>query len=150
MQSPKIISYGWCKKGTNLYGASNYPHSYIAILDRRCNFPKLWSLLSPWCRVCTKTIFILKGSFRDAEPTNTILWLVQEGYKPLPDLALGVQSTKMLSLGWCKKGYKPIRSFKLSAFMCRHTGPTMQFSENSRLPIVLVPCLHQNNIYIKR
>ena len=125
MQSPKIISYGWCKKGTNLYGASNYPHSYIAILDRRCNFPKLRSLLSPWCRVCTKTIFILKGSFRDAEPTNTILWLVQEGYKPLPD-------------------------FKLSAFMYHHIGQTMQISEMSGLPIAMVPCLHQNILYIKR
>ena len=24
MQSSKILSLGWCKKGTNLYGASNY------------------------------------------------------------------------------------------------------------------------------
>ena len=125
MQSPKIISYGWCKKGTNLYGASNYPHSYIAILDRRCNFPKLRSLLSPWCRVCTKTIFILKGSFRDADSKNLIFGLVQ-------------------------KVSEHLRSFKLPTFMYRHIGPRMEISEISGLSIAMVPCLHRNNIRIKR
>ena len=31
MQSPKIPFLGWCKNGTKLYGASNYPHSCITI-----------------------------------------------------------------------------------------------------------------------
>ena len=98
MQSPKIITLSWCKKGTNFYLASNYPHSCIAILDRRCKFPKIRGFLSPWYRVCTDTIFISKGSFRDAEHKNIIIGLVQQGYKPL-------------------------RGFKLPVLMCRHIGP---------------------------
>ena len=66
-----------------------------------------------------------KGSFRDAEPKNIILGLVQIQYKPL-------------------------RGFKLPAFMCRHIRPTMQIFETSGLPIAMIPCLHQNNLYIKR
>ena len=31
MQIPKILSLGRCKQGTNLYVASNFPHSCIAI-----------------------------------------------------------------------------------------------------------------------
>ena len=34
--------------------------------------------------------------------------------------------------------------------MFRQIGPTMQISETSGLPIAMVPCLHQSNIYIKR
>ena len=125
MQSKKILSFGWCKKGTNLYGASNYPHSCIDIWSRQYKFPKFRGFLSPWCRVCTKITLISKRSFRDTEPINIILGLVQ-------------------------KGYKPLRGFKLPAFMFHQIGPTMQISETSGLPIVMVPCLHQSNIYIKR
>ena len=32
MQSTKMLFLGWCKMGTNLYVASNYPHSCIAIV----------------------------------------------------------------------------------------------------------------------
>ena len=125
MQSPQILSLGWCKMGTNLYGASNYPQSCIAILGRQCKFPKFRCLLSPWYRVGTKTIFISKRSFRDDEPKNNILRLVQIEYKPL-------------------------RGFKLLAFIYRHIGPIMQISKTSGLPIAMVPYLHQDNIYIKR
>ena len=124
-QSPKIISYGWCKKGTNLNWASKYPHSCIAIRGRQCKFPKFRGFLSPWYRVCTKAIFSSNGRFRDAEPKNFILGLVQIGYKPL-------------------------RGFKVPAFMCRDIGPRMQVYEISGLPIAMVPCLHHNNIYIHR
>ena len=125
MQSPKILSLGWCKKRTNFYFASNYPHSCIAILDRRCKFPKLRGFLSAWYRVCTKAIFISKGSFRDAVP-------------------------KYIILGYVQIKYKPLRGFKLPAFMYHHIGPIMQISEISRLPFAMVPCLHQSNICIKR
>ena len=114
MQSPKILSLGWCKKGTNFYLASNYPHSYITILDRRCKFLKLRSFLLPWYRVCTEAIFISKGSFRDAEPKNIILVLVQNRFKPL-------------------------RVLKLPEFMYRHIWHTMQISEISRFPFAMVP-----------
>ena len=112
MQSPKIISLSWCKKGTNFYLASNYPHSCIAILDRRCKFPKARGFISPWYRVGTDAIFISKGSFRDAEQKNIIL-------------------------GFLQIGYKPLRGFKLPAFMYHHKGPTMQISETSGLPIAM-------------
>ena len=125
MQSTKVLSLRWCKKGTNFYGASNYPHSCVAIQGRECKFPKLRGFLSPWCRVCTKPILISKGSFRDAESKNLIFGLVQ-------------------------KVSEHLRSFKLPTFMYRHIGPRMEISEISGLSIAMVPCLHQNNIRIKR
>ena len=125
MHSSKILSLGWCKKGTNLYGASNYLNLYIAIWGRQYKFQKFRGFLSPWYRVCTKITLISKRSFRDTEPINIILGLVQ-------------------------KGYKPLRGFKLPAFMFRQIGPTMQISGSSGLPIAMVPCLHQNSTYIKR
>ena len=76
MQSTKILSLGWCKKGTNLFRASNYPSSCVAIQGRECKFRKLRGFLSPWYRVCTKTIFISKGSLRNAEHKNIIIGLV--------------------------------------------------------------------------
>ena len=125
MQSTKTLSLGRCKKGTNFYVASNYPHSCIAILDRRCKFPKLRGFLSPWYRVYTDAIFISKGNFRDADHKNIILGFVQIGYKPL-------------------------RGFKLPAVMYHHIGPLLQISEISRLPFAMVLCLNQSNIHIKR
>ena len=122
---PKNIIFGLVQKGYNLYGPSNYPHSCIAISGRQYKFPKFRGFLSPWYRVCTKTIFISKGSFRDAEHKNIVIGLVQ-------------------------KGYKLLRGFKLPAIMCRHIGPRMQISETSGLPIAMVPCLHETNTYIKR
>ena len=79
---------------------------------RQCKFPKFRGFLSPWYRVCTKAIFSSNGSFRDAEPKNFILGLVQIGYKPL-------------------------RGFKVPAFMCRDIGPRMQVYEISGLPIAM-------------
>ena len=104
MQSPKILFLGWCKKGINPNWASKYPHSCIAIRGRQCKFPKFRGFLSPWYRVCTKAIFSSTGSFRDAEPKNFILGLVQIGYKPL-------------------------RGFKVPAFMCRDIGRECKFTK---------------------
>ena len=73
---------------------------------------------------CTKSIFISKGSFRDAESKNIIFGLVQKVYEHQP-------------------------SFKLPAFMHRHIGPTIQISEILGLPIAMVPCLHQKKIISK-
>ena len=125
MQSSRILSLFWCNKGTNLNWASKYPHSCIAIRGRNCKFPKFRGFLSSWYRVCTKEIFTSKGSFRDAESKNIILGLVQ-------------------------KGYKPLRGFKLPAFMFRQIGPTIQISGILGLPIAMVPYLHQNSTNNKR
>ena len=98
MQRTKILSLGWCKKGTNHYGASNYQHSCVAILGQECKFSKFRGFLSPLYRVCTKTILISNGSFRNAEHKDTVIGSVQ-------------------------KGYKLLRGFKLPTFMYRHIGP---------------------------
>ena len=44
----------------------------------------------------------------------------------------------------------PVRACKLLQFTERSIGPTMEICVNSGLPIVVVPCLHQTNVYIKR
>ena len=49
-----------------------------------------------------------------------------------------------------QEGYKGKRGLKLPSFKYRHIVPKMQNSESSRLPIAMVPCLHQNNNHIKR
>ena len=67
----------------------------------------------------------INRNFRDAEPKNIILGLLQ-------------------------KGCKPRRDFKLTAFMYRHVGTRMQISVTSGLLIAMIPCLHENNTYIKR
>ena len=81
--------------------------------------------LSSWYLVCTKVIFISKGSYGCGEPTNVIYFAVQ-------------------------KPYRPVRAYKLHSFVQRRIGPTMDFWGNSGVPIVMVPSLHQDNIYIKR
>ena len=144
---------------------------------------------SPWYSICTKAIFISKGSFRDVERKNIILRLAQKGYKPqlgfkIPAFmhrhkgsTMQISEILRLPITWYRvctkeiftskgsfrdadskniilvsvqKGYKPLHCFKLSAFMYRHIGPTMQSSEISGLPIAMVPCLHRTNIHIKR
>ena len=44
----------------------------------------------------------------------------------------------------------PVWACKLLQFTERSIGPTMEICVNSGLPIVVVPCLHQTNVYIKR
>ena len=61
--------------------------------------------LSPWYRVCTKAMFISKGSYGCGEPKNVI--------------ALSVQQTH-----W------PLRTCKLHGFMHRRIYPTMEIWEN--------------------
>ena len=46
-------------------------------------FAEIWNYLSTWYRVCTKVIFISKGSFGNLEPKNLILVSVQKAYFPL-------------------------------------------------------------------
>ena len=75
--------------------------------------------------VCTKAIFISKGSYGYGESRNVFLWSVQ---KPL----LPVMAVKLLRL---KGG---------------GIGPRTETCVNSGGSIALVPCVHQGNIHIKR
>ena len=75
--------------------------------------------------VCTKAIFISKGSYGEGDPKNINLWLVQEAYLP-------------------------VGAIKLAGFMQRRIGPIIEICGNSGLPIVMLPCLHQSSSYIKR
>ena len=78
---------------------------------------------SPWYRVCTKAMFISKGSYGCGEPKNVI--------------ALSVQQTH-----W------PLRTCKLHGFMHRRIYPTMEIWEiwaTHRHGTVFAPrqCLYQ-------
>ena len=81
--------------------------------------------LSPWYLVCTKAMFISKGSYGYGEPKNVICWVVQ-----IP--------------------HRPVRARKLPMFRTLRIGPAMKFAETSSEPIAMVPCLHQGNVYMKR
>ena len=46
--------------------------------------------------------------------------------------------------------YRPERAFKLYGFLLRSAWPTIGNLRDLDLPIAMVPCLHQDNDYIKR
>ena len=62
MESPKMYSLSRCGKPTYLCGYAKYPVSCKAAQGREQKFGKIRSYFSPWCRVCTKPMFISKGS----------------------------------------------------------------------------------------
>ena len=49
-----------------------------------------------------------------------------------------------------QKTHKPVRVGKVAGFRQRRLGPTMEICVHSRLPIGMVPCLHQSNVHINR
>ena len=88
------------------------------------NFWKFWST-SPWYHVCTKAIFISKGSYRYGIYKNVFLSPVQ-------------------------KPHLPVRTCKLPHLMWSRLQPRTEISGSSDVPFTTVPCLHQSNLYIKR
>ena len=70
MESPKMHSTSRCKNRTYLYGTSNYPFSCNPEQGRERQFAEIRFYLSPWYRVCTKAMFISKGSYRYGESKN--------------------------------------------------------------------------------
>ena len=81
--------------------------------------------LLPWYRVCTKAIFISKGSYGYGETRNVFFSSVQ---KPL----------------------LPVLDVKLPHLKGIGIGPRTKTCVNWGRPITMVPCLHQGNLYIKR
>ena len=51
---------------------------------------------------------------------------------------------------YVQKAHFAVRTCKEPRFMQPRIGPTVQLCRNSGLPIAMVPCLHQSNVYIKR
>ena len=45
---------------------------------------------------------------------------------------------------------RPVRARKLPIFRTLRIGPSMEYCGNSGVPIAMVPCLHQSNVYIKK
>ena len=189
MENPKIYFIIWCTYGTNLYGPAKYSLSYIAEQGRQLKLSRFQSIRSPRCHVCINEISILKGSYRDGEPKNIILDLVQIRYHLLQACKLtafiyrrlgptieimeilgrpiltDIVCTKAILIlkGRQRDGepkniildlvqirYQLLQACKLTAFIYRCIGPTIEIMEILRRHIATVPCLHQGNIYIKR
>ena len=81
--------------------------------------------LSPWCRVCTKKIFIPKGSYEYGESRYVFCKSVQ-----YPHL--------------------PVRAVKIARLDVVGIGPRTESCVIFDGTIAMVPCLHQGNIYTKR
>ena len=81
--------------------------------------------LSPWYCVCTKAVFISKGSYGYGEARNVF--------------AYSVQSTLL-----------PVLAVKLLHFKGVGIGPRTEICMHWDGPIAMVPYVHQGNIYIKK
>ena len=73
MESLKMHSSSLCKNRTYLCGMANYTVLYTPVQGRERKFEEIWVYLSPWYRVCTKAMFISKGSYRCGESKNAFL-----------------------------------------------------------------------------
>ena len=49
-----------------------------------------------------------------------------------------------------QKSHLPVQDCKRPRLMQASIGPRMEICENPTLPLAMVPCLHQRNVYIKR
>ena len=70
LESPKMHSSSRCNNCTYLCRTSNYPVSCNPKQGREQKFAESRFYLSPWYRVCTKAMFISKGSYRYGESKN--------------------------------------------------------------------------------
>ena len=62
MESQKMYSSSRCKKRTYLYGSTNNPVSCKAVQGRERKFGEIRAYILPCCSVCSKAMFISKGS----------------------------------------------------------------------------------------
>ena len=74
---------GWCKYRTDQYGTANFQCFVHSASDRQWNIVGIRVNLSPWKFVCTKAMFISKGSYGYGEPKNVNCWLVQIPHRPV-------------------------------------------------------------------
>ena len=81
--------------------------------------------LSPWYRVSTKVIFKAKGSYGYRETRNVFRQSVQYPYLP-------------------------VRAVIIPRLEGGSIGPSTESFGKWDVPMAMVPCLHQENIYTKR
>ena len=62
IKSPKMYFSSRCKKCTYLCGSANYPVSWKAVQGREQKFGGIQTHHSLWCSICTKEMFMSKGS----------------------------------------------------------------------------------------
>ena len=65
-----MYSLGRCKNLTYLCWPSNYRVSNESVKSREQKLAEIGMDLPPWYRVCTKAIFISKGSYGYGQPRN--------------------------------------------------------------------------------
>ena len=88
MESPILHSSYRCKYSTYLCGTSNYPVSCNPVQGRQRKFAEILVYLSPWCHICTKAMFISKGSYRYGESKNAFFYSVHKPHLPVRDFKL--------------------------------------------------------------
>ena len=85
MESPKMYSSRRCKNLTYLCGTVNDPVSKKPVQGRERKFAETRVCFLPWYHVCTKAMFISKGSYRNGESKNLFLSSVQKLHLPVQD-----------------------------------------------------------------
>ena len=120
-----MYSASRCKKHTYLCGPSKYPVSRETVEGPEQKVALFVTDLSPWCRVCTKEIFITKGSYGYGESRYVFSNSVQ-----YPHL--------------------PVRAVKIPCIEGDGIGPRTESCVICDGLIAIVPCLHQGNTYTKR
>ena len=73
MDSQTIRSSSWCKNQSYLCGTANSPVSCKPVYGREQKFAEIRVYFSPWYRLCTKAMFICKGTYRYGESKNAFL-----------------------------------------------------------------------------
>ena len=85
MESPKMYFSSRCKTLTYLCGTVNNPVSSKPVQSRKRKFSEFRVYLQPWYRVCTKAMFISKGSYGYGESKNVFHSSVQKPHLPVQD-----------------------------------------------------------------
>ena len=88
MESPKMHFSSWFKNRTHMCRTANYPVSFKQTYGRERKFTEIRVYFLPWYRVCTKAMFLSKGSYRYGESKNGFLYSVQKPHLPVRDCKL--------------------------------------------------------------
>ena len=120
-----MYSPSWCRYRTYHCVAAKYPVSWGVVQGTKWKYAKLRPYQSPWYRICTKVMVILKGSYGHGE-------------------------FKIVSPQSVEMPYLPLRGSKVPRLMGGSIGPKMEICETSALPIAMVQSLHHSNGYVKR
>ena len=113
------------KNLTYLSGTANNPVSSETVEGQERKFAEIWGYLLPWYRVSTKAMFISEESYGYGESKSVLLSLMQ-------------------------KSHFSERDSKQPHLKRASRGPRTEICGNPGLPFVMVPYLHQSNVYIKR